>query len=412
MSLDPFLQSLGFEEPADLDTVERRFIEVVKDHIQKASLHYDEGEVANDEKLLRNHYSQYFLYVTQQMQAEMQAQKNVVSAEAQKLKKQAAAQREELQDHMIDFACCYMHINRFMTLLRDEIRNEEARLGGGSITGTKWTADAGTLITRNKQKKKYILEANERFSAARLILDELAPSFDTLRHHLIKLHGSEKAETSNRSFIASLRTQDFKKARKLVEDISRPQKKFGLDQKASDQSIESVMVSARYIIEVCEKNSKTLSSHEGRLYLKPIETDQAYNAQIRELRKIKEFLSKYYMPYMQYKLDMLMHLKDKLLVNGSIENLMTLYRRMVAGMTGSLDDIKSLRAYESEVLDKIKYLLGGQFQEVPVILARAKETVQEFRAGAEEFRDVENIDVTEIDITSGDEERMTTGSYS
>jgi hypothetical protein len=65
-------------------------------------------------------------------------------------------------------------------------------------------------------------------------------------------------------------------------------------------------------------------------------------------------------------------------------------------MARPLADIRELRLYESEVLDKIKYLLGGQFQEVPVILARSHETVGEFRQGADEFRDMEKIDVTEV----------------
>ena len=85
-------------------------------------------------------------------------------------------------------------------------------------------------------------------------------------------------------------------------------------------------------METTEKNQALLTSEETRIFLKPIETDLAYNADIRELQKIKGFLAKYHLPYMQYKLDTLSHLKDKLLVINSLESLMTLYKRLIMGI--------------------------------------------------------------------------------
>lgn len=398
MPLHPFLQSLGFMGEADIDAVERRFLEVVKERLQQVATNFDENEVKKEEAWLREIHTRFFQYTLQWIMDEARKNKTPSGAEAVKLKKQARDVLDELQRHMIEFACCYMHLNRFMTLLRDEIRNEESRLGVPIAKDIKWTSDAGVVLGRYKTQKKILLENNMRMKQAKPILEELQDSFYTFRQAITRLHGADKLETLQRPVIAALRTKDFRRARKALTEISEAKRKFSIDQKASDDSLNELLKAGKTIIDSCEKNQDLFVSDEDRLYLKPSETDQAHNAQMRELAKIKSFLSKYYMPYMQYKLDMLLHLKDKLLVNGSMESQMTLYKRLISGLARPLADIKELRLFESEVLDKIKYLLGGQFQEVPVILTRARETVSEFRQGADEFRDIENLDVSEIDM--------------
>ncbi|QQG36483.1 MAG: hypothetical protein HYS17_01440 [Micavibrio aeruginosavorus] len=397
MAPHPFLASLGFTEDADLDAVERRFLEVVKDQVQKVSFNYEEEDVRQEEAALRDLHGRFFQYTVQWILQEGRAHTGTPVPEATKLRKQARAVLEDLQRHMTEFSCCYMHINRFMTLLRDEIRQEETRLAGHVATGVKWTSDAGPVIARYKQQKKTALETCQRMQQARAVLEDLEPDFQKIHQGIIRMYGGDKVEALQRPLTAALRMREFKRARGAVATILETPRKFGVDQKTAEQVSDDVRQAASRLIDQCEKHQDLLASDEGRLYLKPIETDQSYNAQVRELRKIKAFLGKYYMPYMQFKLDMLMHLKDKLLVNGSVESLMTLYKRMITGMARPMNDIKTLRLYEGEVLDRVQYLLGGQFQEVPVILARAEETVKEFRSGAEEFRDIENLEVAEIE---------------
>lgn len=400
--MHPFVASLGFEQDADIDAVERRFLEIIKERLQKVSTNFDEAEVKKEETWLREIHIHYFRYVMQWVMDEARNNKTQTSAEAIKLKKQAREVMDGLQRHMIEFVCCYMHLNRFMTLLRDEIRSEEARLGAGNSRDTKWTSDAGAMIGRYKTQKRILLGHMDRMKSARPILELLESTFDDFRHCIGYLYGGDKVDTLQRPVIAALRTKDFRRARKALTEIAEGKKKFSIDQKSIDDSVSRLLAAGKKIIDTCESNEEILVSDENRLYLKPGETDQAYNSQIRELRKIKGFLAKYYMPYMQYKLDMLMHLKDKLLVNGSVESQMTLYKRLMAGIARPLADIKELRTYESEVLEKIKYLLAGQFQEVPVILTRARETVNEFRQGADDFLDIEKLEISEIDLSDDD----------
>ncbi len=403
MPLHPFLASLGFMEPADIDAVERRFLEVVKEHLQGIASNFDEEAVKKEEKWFREFYGRFFQYALQWVMDEARNNKIQPSPPAIKLKKQAREVMDDLQRHMIEFSCCYMHINRFMTLLRDEIRGEEARLGLTTGRDTKWTADAGTIIARYKTQRRLIAENMSRMRNARPILESLEDPFITFRQAISRIHGADKLDTLQRPVIAALRTKDFRRARAALTEVSEAKKKFSVDQKSADAAVHDLLTAGKIIIDTCETHQDLFMSEEKRLYLKAAESDHAYNVQIRELRKIKGFLGKYYMPYMQYKLDMLMHLKDKLLVNGSLENQMTLYKRLISGLARPLADIKEQRLYESEVLERIKYLLAGQFQEVPIVLARAQETVSEFRQGADEFRDIEKIDPKEIDVNGDDD---------
>lgn len=383
MSVHPFLELLGFDKAADIDAVERRFLDVVKDHLQNVSTNYDEAEVRGQEAWLRDLHNRFFQYALEWVMEESRQHKAPPTAEALKLKKQAREIMGDLQRHMVEFACCYMHLNRYVTLLRDEMRGEEERLGVGG-KDTKWTSDTGTMVARYNVQKRQLADSAERMKKAGPLAAVVDGHLGDMRLVLTKIHGADKADLLQRSLVAALRTKEFTRARKALGDILESAKNAA-DASALDSA-------GRAVIAACEEHQDLFVSDEGRLFLKPSETDQAYNVSMRELAKIKAIMGKYYRPYMQYKIETLFHLKDKLLVIGSIEGQTILYRRLLTGFAAPLAEMKDLRAYESDVLDKIKYLLGSQFQEVPVILARARETVGEFRSGAEEFRDIEKLD--------------------
>lgn len=387
MSVHPFLELLGFDKAADIDAVERRFLDVVKDHLQNVSTNYDEAEVRGQEAWLRDLHSRFFQYALEWVMEESRQHKTPSTAEALKLKKQAREIMGDLQRHMVEFACCYMHLNRYVTLLRDEMRGEEERLGVGG-KDTKWTSDTGTMVARYNVQKRQLADSAERMKKAGPLAAVVDGHLGDMRLVLTKIHGVDKADLLQRSLVAALRTKEFTRARKALGDILESAKNAA-DASALDSA-------GRAVIAACEEHQDLFVSDEGRLFLKPSETDQAYNASMRELAKIKAIMGKYYRPYMQYKIETLFHLKDKLLVIGSIEGQTILYRRLLTGFAAPLAEMKDLRAYESDVLDKIKYLLGSQFQEVPVILARARETVGEFRSGAEEFRDIEKLDTGSV----------------
>lgn len=401
MDLDKFLQDLGLPVNADLDAVEQAFMGKLKERLLHVVQNYNETELQQEDQWLRGYLKQYFDYAITWAGKETGKYKDIKEFDtAPGVKQQARAVVAELQDYIAEFVSCYMHLNRFMTLLRDEIKAEEIKVAsGGGAERTRWTADAGVLIDRYRKEKKALVARTERMGGARALLESIENDFIAMRACAVNLFGRDKAEPHMRKFFSALRVLDFRKANRALKNIKEGKKKFGLDQKTANQNLRKLMAHAEKIIAVVEKEQKVLTSEENRVFLKPVETDVAYNSDIKELQKIKAFLAKYHLPYMQYKLDTLGHLKDKLLVMHTLESLMALYKRLLMGIAVPLKDIKTVRLYEEEVLNHTKYLLSGHFTELPKILQRGEETVEEFRQSRVELNAFEELDLTEIEIT-------------
>ena len=82
---------------------------------------------------------------------------------------------------------------------------------------------------------------------------------------------------------------------------------------------------------------------ENYLYDKEITQLNAQNKEI--ILKKTEFIRKYRRAYMEHKISALEHLKEKLLIPGSLESLTTLYIRMIRGLAEPMTDMALLREY-------------------------------------------------------------------
>ena len=404
MSFDSFLQDLELPVNAELDRVEAAFLEKLRERLRIVAQQYNETELQEEEEWLRSFLKQYFDFSLSWAATESSRYKNIKEFDsAPEIKQQAKGVVRELQDYISEFVSCYMHINRFMTLLRDEIREEEIKVARTSGQKIKWSADSGYVIARYRKDRQRLLARIDRILKARPTLESLESDFAVMRKSVLNFFGKEKGEAKLRGFNSGIRTSNFSKARRALEGFKKAKKKFSMDQKTAQQTMQTMHASGSKILETIEKEQKMLISEENRLFLKPVEIDFAYNADIRELHKIKEFLEKYHLPYMEYKLGQLDHLKDKLLVLNTLESLMTLYKRLIMGIALPLKDIKTVRLYESDVLNHTKYLLTGHFTELPKILQRANETVHEFRESRQELDEFKSFDLKELEI---DETKM------
>ena len=399
MSTENFVQELGLPVNADIAHVESAFMERMKQRLQHIADNYAEVEVKGEESWLREQFTLYFAYANEWIgreTARFAGQQEYQGAD--RVKKDAGQVLEELESYITEFSSCYMHLNRFMTLLRDEIRAEETKLSTGGYRNIKWTADSGIMIARYRKEKQLLVTRTERMGEARKLLEQIEDRFINIKKALVNLYGKEKAEPLMRKINSALRTMDERKLRKALREISETKSRFGLDQKTTQSNTQYVENTASALFTLIMENVELLTGEEGRVFLRPIETDMAYNSDIKDLQKIKGFLAKYHLPYMQYKLDSLAHLKEKLLVINSQESLMTLYKRLIMGIAVPLKDIKVVRMYESDVLNHVKYLLTGHFQELPKILQRAEETVQEFRLTVDEIEEITSMDFVEKEV--------------
>ncbi len=399
MSSETFVQDMGLPVNADISHVETAFMARMKERLQHIADNYDEVEVKAEEAWLRAQFKDFFEYARDWIRREtarFAGQKEYQGAD--RVKRDAEQVLDELESYITEFSSCYMHLNRFMTLLRDEIRAEEVKLSTGSYRNIKWTADSGIMIARYRKEKQLLVARTDRMSEARKMLEKIEDYFTNIKKALVNLYGKEKAEPLMRKINSALRTMDERKLRMALREISDSKSRFGVDQKTTQSNLQYVETTTNALFKLIMENVELLTGEEGRVFLRPIETDMAYNSDIKDLQKIKGFLAKYHLPYMQYKLDSLSHLKEKLLVINSLESLMTLYKRLIMGIAVPLKDIKVIRMYENDVLNHVKYLLSGHFQELPKILQRAEETVQEFRITVDEIEEITGMEFVEKEV--------------
>lgn len=401
-----FLTSLGFkDESPDYDHVERVFLDRLKERIAKVQNSFDKNEISEADRWIRDFHRQFFDYSLQWIIQQARAhQKTSNHPEAPRLKKEARNVLDDLQKGIIEFASCSLHLSRYMTVIRDEIRKEEARGYFHAPKGTKWTSDTGILINRYKKRKREIKQISERYGRVRKVLKNV--DVVSIRKNLTALFGPDKGESYQRRMISSLRVGDFKKARALCEEVKTAKKRFSLDRKTAEQLLARTLKQMNLLIKVVEENREALGAEDGKLYLRAEELNVILDTNEQETVKMDQFLAKYHLPYMQYKLDTIQHLRDKLLVFGSLESLLTLYKKLISGIAAPIPDIKTLRQFENDALDRVRYLLDGHFQDVPKIRGWADDAVEEFRENRDEYKEIaENLEAMEKQAPLADENR-------
>lgn len=400
MSDEDFIQELGLPAGYNIDTVEQRFVDHVKKKIHAMSETFDEAEVKQEEAWMRRFHAMFFQCAVHWASAEAQKKKEIQDhPDAAKLKISGREAVEALQLLIIEFSSCYMHLNRFITLLREEIQKEEARLGGVQGNAIRWTADAGILMDRNKKQKLKSLADMQRMRDAKPVLKTIDGLMKHLADDLSSFCGKGKSGEMMRGMTAALRTSDRKKAERVLKTAAGTKKKFGVDQKKAADLQKKIDKTGKELIALALDNVALIVGHDRKLCLSPQEADVAYNSSVQDLRKVRDFMTKYYIPYLRYKLDSIHMLRDKLLVVGSLESLMTLYKRLITGIVMPIPDVREVRVFEGEVLNHTTWLLQGQFLEIPKIMDWAREIVAEFREGVREFATIESMEMDEVTAT-------------
>ena len=171
MSSETFVQDMGLPVNADISHVETAFMARMKERLQHIADNYDEVEVKAEEAWLRAQFKDFFEYARDWIRREtarFAGQKEYQGAD--RVKRDAEQVLDELESYITEFSSCYMHLNRFMTLLRDEIRAEEVKLSTGSYRNIKWTADSGIMIARYRKEKQLLVARTDRMSEARKML--------------------------------------------------------------------------------------------------------------------------------------------------------------------------------------------------------------------------------------------------
>lgn len=405
-SVVTLLTTLGLTDATDFDAVERGFMERVHAIVAVASDNFDEAQVKAQEQELRTLFQQFFDYAMQWAAHDVKAQMKIPGRpkdhpDAIRLKAEARNVLRGLQTNITNFAVAYMQINRFTTLVREGIRQDKSKALDISGRNIKWTADAGVMMARYDKRKAELLEYKLRFGAARDLLASMEPDWITITKSLDALYGPVEAEALERSLRASLRIGDIKRARTVAKAALEGKLRFGVER--PDVVRQVLAQTLTRLVDFYDEHQSDLLDEEKRLFLRASELGLVMEAQVQEIRKINGFIMKYSLPYMEFKLGTLAHLRDKMMVIGSLENLMTLYRKMLSGLIRPLSDMGMVREYESTVINRTRYLQSNFFGEVPTILAQSAKVVAEFRVLQSDYhKNVAQAEIEGVDLRDDD----------
>ncbi|GJL85778.1 MAG: hypothetical protein DHS20C02_15530 [Micavibrio sp.] len=380
-------QMLGLEPGTEISNAASVFLEQVKEYMSSAQASPSEAHAKAEEGALNMLYKNFFEYALEW--AGEERKKTVEQPNhpnAKDLKKKATEALNDLQDNIIKFALAYMRLNRSMGFVQDELNTYE-KAAGGKGKNIKWTSETGTLLLRYRKERKALKESNARLVQGMKVLEKEEKRLALLEKSMKKIFGG-KFEDYLRPYRSALRSGSFDKAEKSLKAMANAKRKFSLDKKSEEAALKTIQKEGGAYINVLKNAQDNLRAQDGKLFFKAREISVTIAAQDKEIEQKNMYINKYYQPYMEHKLNSLRHLKEKLLVVGSLESLTTLYIRLMRGMAQPLADIKAVREYEEEVIGHVYYLLGGQFRETDSIERWNVESMQEFENSLQDFKEL------------------------
>jgi hypothetical protein len=383
MAVSSTLQVLGIKEETELGHAGSIVASQVKDYIQKSQSSTSDKNSAKEEEALKTLYELFFEYTLSWVGTERKRfAKEPNHPRAMDLRKKAGAALSDLQKGMIKYALCYMRLSRSTGIIQNEIEITDAPME----KGVEWTAESGILLGRFRKEKIALEAANKRLNHGITLIEPYEADWTALEEAVKGFFSEEAAEELLRPLRSNLRTQEFPRAEKALAALLEAKPRFGVDKAKVKQAFDTLIPRLQAYIAILKKEPETFLGSEGKLFLRGSEMRLVVQPQEREIEQRRAFINKYHQPYLHYKKASLFHLREKLLVIGSIESLMTLYIRMMRGFALPIKDEKSVREYEHNVLENIDFLMGGQFQEIDRIEERNKEAMEEFRQSLESYK--------------------------
>ena len=388
MSSSGLLKILGLKKDADISVAGTRFIENIREYVSFVENNPPTENVEKQSLEISVLYKSFFPFANQWASTEREKRNREENhPEALSLKEKGEAAREDLQNNIISFAVCYMRIHWVLGLITQEVKNTPEP---ESKKDVQWTSETGVMLAKYRKRRAELINSNEKLADVLKILEAIEPDRIAFERNAAELYGEEFASKSLSSYRSGLRTGNFEKARKALTALVEGKKKFAFDKKKMAEKEEAMRKAGEKYIADIEKHQDVLKAGDEKIYLKASEVSVITHAHDQEMKKVEAFIKKYFRPALNYQIKTLHYLRTKLLVLGSLESLMTLYIRMMRGIAEPMKDVKEVRLYESEVIEHVMYLLGGQFQEVVNIENRIEQILKEFRTCVQEYDTVKN----------------------
>ena len=308
--------------------------------------------------------------------------------EAGKLREKAQSSLQALEKTIIDYILSTCKVDYALGYSARELIRCLPPDKRGKIKRQKheaWTKDSSDLLQRYFAERDVLLDTTRRLYKGFKALETLDPQLAEIEKLTASLAGP-KADSLMTTFRSSVRMQNYQRAEKVIRDLTETKKTLGLDLGGKGKQKQILKELAENYIAAMKEVESFLLDSEGKTLLKTAQVGVILNWQVKELEQKTLLIVKYQAPYIEHVMSSFNHLKEKMLVIGSIESLFTLYVRLIRGLSEPLDDLKKVKTYESEVLEKVGFLTGGQYQDLKNINERREEKIVEFKKVIEQFQ--------------------------
>lgn len=400
MSTEAFLEKLGLAPGIDMNVVERLFTARLQNIIANASQSYDDAVVSEAENEIRGLYKGLFAYTLEwqkdTIKAELQRDDVKDHPDAAEIKKRARKAQAALQKFMYNAAIAHLHVVRHVMLISSEVE----ALGNADITkakeSTRSVADLGTTFNRNRKQKERLYETLERLKDAYIIVAPLEDELQEYERKIRAIYKKDKADKFVRRMKSTVRTEEFTRTKKFIKEVTAPKKRFGFgDNKSKLQAKKDLLRICNAILELAEANADTLRNPDYKLYLSRQEVESEYRYLVKKLFSIKEFTMKNYAIYMQHQLELLKGLKMQLDNLAELSDITNLHTRLAADPCYIMSDLRTVRNFESGVLDKVDKMIRLESSTAADIQERADKMVEDLRLYQRDFVEMSQLDIPE-----------------
>ncbi len=372
------------DAPEDLSHTATTFSNAVKGYAQYVQEHADVKAKDTQNKVIRKALVDFFAHAVHWTTLERKKHQKVKDIpEATDLKKSAAAAIKDVQNNIIEFCICYADIGRSMGLVQKDLQDYKDKTSAPK--DFKWTSDTGDVLKRFQKERQHLIKSNARLTQGERVLEQADVYWQNTESLMAKFMSADNVTTTTRTLKSALRNTDFKKAQQIIGALENQKKKFALDKKNEQQTIQDLQKNAALYIKYLDEALDDITMQDGKIFLSPNEVAVVINSQEREIEQKNTYIDKYHLPYMENKHKSLSNLRDKLLIVGSIESLITLYMKLMRGLANPMNDLKKLREYESKVVENVNFLRTGQFKEIARIDKRKDDMMTEFYETMDDF---------------------------
>lgn len=360
--------------PGDLDA--QSFYVDLWNVIKHAESVGDDNDMLGLERQLRGLCKDYYRQASHMIAAERGQTGSAVEddfwdrQEKNVMEKRRKAFERQLQRYVI----CYMHLNRALVQSRSEIekivRDFPHEIHAGQLQITDVT---GSLIRRALRQKQELMEKRARLTAMTAVLSDLKQRFDSLHKTMFAVLPAFSVERSFTAFRAALRHGHIDEARAMRDEWLQHHSLLG------DTARDTLAAQTGEILDIMRRQQDNLRVQDGFM-LDESDTALLMSFMQGDEAMVDKYLRKYTLPYLALKLKFLLKLAYRLGRVGSLEALLVLHTRMIAGRVHPMYNLTRIKRHEEEVEQKIVLLLQDGFSDLPNIFQENEVMFAEIRA--------------------------------